>query len=143
VLAPTTWVVGVDIDERAAACAASNGVPAVVGDLAAPLGDRSFDVVTAVAPYVPTAEMLLLAADVQRFEPRSAIDGGADGLEVVRGVIRSAARLLRPGGWLVTEIGGEQREPASAALSATGFDRIAHWTDEEGSVRGIRGRLSP
>ncbi|MCU1451556.1 MAG: methyltransferase, partial [Acidimicrobiales bacterium] len=52
---PTATVIGLDVDERAAACARRNGVPTAVADLAEPLrGDGQFDVVTAVAPYVPT-----------------------------------------------------------------------------------------
>jgi len=102
-------VIGVDCDLRAATCAVSNGLPTIVGDLAAPIGgDGTFDVVTAVAPYVPTSSLGLLPADVQRYEPRLALDGGVDGLALVRRVADAAARLLRPGGWLLTEVGGDQ-----------------------------------
>ena len=80
------------------ACARRNGVAAVRGDLAAPLRGGSFDVVTAVAPYVPTGALRLLPADVQRHEPVRALDGGPDGLGVVARVIDDAARLLHPGG---------------------------------------------
>ncbi|MBN2624636.1 MAG: methyltransferase, partial [Acidimicrobiales bacterium] len=68
---PTAAVTGVDLDVRAAACARRNGVATVVADVAAtlPLRCRA-DVVTAVAPYVPSGEIGLLPADVQRFEPR-------------------------------------------------------------------------
>src|SRR5437588_12916240 len=106
---PDAAVVGTELDERAARCARRNGVPTVVGDLGSPLrGDGTFDVVTAVAPYVPTVDITLLPRDVQRYEPRRALDGGADGLTLVRRVVADAARLLRPGGWLVLELGGTQ-----------------------------------
>ena len=95
---PGAAVVAVDIDPRAVACARRNGVSAVRGDLGTPLRAASFDVVTAVAPYVPTGSLRLLPADVQRHEPTRALDGGVDGLGVVARVIGDAARLLHPGG---------------------------------------------
>ena len=135
---PTAAVVGVDIDMRAAVCARRNGVPSVVGDLAEPLHRREgFDVVTAVAPYVPTDELRRLPADVQRHEPRLALDGGTDGLDVVRRIIAAAGRLLRPGGWLLIEIGGDQNEALAPTLAATAFDLVTPWWDDEGDLRGV------
>ncbi|MEY2435332.1 MAG: release factor glutamine methyltransferase, partial [Acidimicrobiaceae bacterium] len=96
-----------------------------------------FDLVTAVAPYVPAGELRLLPADVQRYEPRLALDGGADGLDLVRRVVAAAQRLLRPGGWLLVEVGGEQDEALSQALEAAGFDRITPWRDSDGDLRGL------
>ena len=141
---PGATVVAVDIDRRAAACARRNRVPAFVGDLAAPLhGDRRFDVVTAVAPYVPTEALGLLPADVQRYEPRRALDGGAGGLEVVRRVIAAAGRLLRPGGWLLVEIGGEQDSALAPPLAAHGFTALTRWWDDDGDLRGVAAQVVP
>jgi release factor glutamine methyltransferase len=134
---PAAAVIGVDIDMRAVACARRNGVPALVGDLDQPLRANAFQVVTAVAPYVPTADLRLLPADVQRYEPRRALDGGDDGLDVVRRIVVSAARLLRLGGWLLTELGGEQDEALSPTLAASGFDPVTPWFDEDGDLRGL------
>ena len=135
---PTAAVVGTDIDVRAAACARRNGVPTVVADLAAPLRrHQGFDVITAVAPYVPTGELRLLAADVQRHEPGAALDGGADGLDVVRRVVAAARRLLRPGGSLLIEVGGGQDEALGPTLAAAGFDLVTPWWDDDGDLRGI------
>jgi release factor glutamine methyltransferase len=135
---PTAAVVGVDIDLRAAACARRNGVPAVVGDLATPLrAAHDVDVVTAVVPYVPTADLALLPADVQRYEPRRALDGGADGLDVVRRVVAAAGELLRPGGALLVELGGEQDVALAPALAAAGFDAVTPWWDDDGDLRGL------
>jgi release factor glutamine methyltransferase len=131
---PTASVVGIDIDRRAAACARRNGVPTLVADLAGPVrGSSAFDLVTAVAPYVPTGALRFLPADVQRYEPGRALDGGADGLDLVRRTVAAAARLLRPGGWLLVEVGGDQDE----VLDAAGFDRTEPWWDEDGDLRGI------
>jgi release factor glutamine methyltransferase len=133
--------IGVDLDPLAVACARRNGVPAVVADVAAvPFAAGAFDVVTAVAPYVPSAARLLLPADVQAFEPPIALDGGVDGLAVVAVVIRSAARLLRSGGWLLIEIGAGHGNPVAQQLTAAGFTSIATWADDDGDLRGIRAR---
>jgi release factor glutamine methyltransferase len=141
---PRTSVIGVDLDPRAVACARRNGVAAVVGDLAAlPLRARTFDVVTAVAPYVPSDEMRFLPADVQRYEPRLALDGGPDGLDLVRLLVDAAARLLRPGGWLVTEIGGDQDQVLHPALTKAGFADPLPWFDEDADLRGLCARRNP
>jgi release factor glutamine methyltransferase len=134
-------VVGVDLDAAAVTVAQANGVAAMIGDVAGvPLRSGAFDVVTAVAPYVPTDAIALLPADVQRYEPRRALDGGGDGLAVVRLVVTTAARLLRPGGHLVTELGGEQDEALAPALAAAGFTTVEPWFDEDGDLRGVVAR---
>jgi release factor glutamine methyltransferase len=136
-------VVGVDLDPHAAACARANGVPTLASDLDAALrAPRRVDVVTAVAPYVPTAMVRLLPSDVQRYEPRTALDGGADGLDVVRRVITAASRLLRPSGWLLTEVGGDQDAALAAALADAGFDDFTPWHDDDGDLRGVASRFS-
>lgn len=137
---PTAAVVGVDLDVAAAACARANGVPTVVADLAEPLrrpAGHGFDLVTAVAPYVPTAQLAFLPADVRRYEPAAALDGGPDGLDLVRRIVAAAARLLRPGGWLVTELGGDQDDRLAPTLAGAGFDTVTPWWDDDGDLRGL------
>jgi release factor glutamine methyltransferase len=141
---PTARVVGVEIDPVAAGCAHANGVAVVVGDLATAISAAgAFDVVTCVAPYVPTDQIRFLPADVQRYEPRRALDGGADGLDLVRRVIDAAATLLRPGGWLLTEVGGDQDQLLAPALAAAGFDLVEPWYDDYGDLRGVAARKAP
>jgi release factor glutamine methyltransferase len=137
---PGATVVGVDNDRRAVACARRNGVAACIGDLHCPLRPAAFDVVTAVAPYVPTEDLRFLPADVQRYEPRSALDGGPDGLAVLRRIVDAAAHLLRAGGWLLTELGGDEDESLLPILAATGFDSVGTWFDEDGDLRGLAAR---
>jgi release factor glutamine methyltransferase len=138
---PTASVIGVDVDPSAATCAAGNGVDVVVGDLDLPLRpSRLFDVVTAVPPYVPTSDLRLLPADVRRFEPSAALDGGADGLDVARRVVVAASRHLRPGGWLLVEIGGTQDDALATDLAATGLGDVEPWSDEVGELRGLAAR---
>jgi release factor glutamine methyltransferase len=135
---PGATVVGVEIDRRAATWARRNGVATIVGDLATAVRG-AFDVVSAVAPYVPTGDLRLLPADVQRFEPRRALDGGPDGLVLARRIVDASTRLLRPGGWLVVELGGEQDVTLAPDLAAA-FDLVQPWHDTDGDLRGLAAR---
>lgn len=140
---PTTSVIGVDVDPNAVACATRNGVCALVGDLDLPRWpDRTFDVVTAVPPYVPTGDLRLLPADVQRYEPHAALDGGTDGLDIARRVVGAAGRLLRPGSWLLIELGGKQDAALLPSLATSGFGVVESWEDEDGELRGLAARLT-
>ncbi|MGH9205847.1 MAG: N5-glutamine methyltransferase family protein, partial [Acidimicrobiales bacterium] len=135
--APRAAVIGVDIDIRAIVCARRNGVLALVADLDQPLRSGAFDIVTAVAPYVPTGELRLLPADVQRYEPRRSLDGGKGGIDLICRVVVSAARLLRTGGWLLVELGADQDQALSPTLAASGFEVADLWFDEDGDLRGL------
>jgi release factor glutamine methyltransferase len=139
---PSAEVVGVDLDFTALVCARRNGVEAVRGDLGEPLRPHAFDLVTAVAPYVPTEEIATLPRDVQRHEPRRALDGGEDGLELVRRIVSSAPSLLRGSGWLLLELGGDQDEQLFPALATAGFESVTGWRDEDGDLRGLAARLA-
>lgn len=141
VKAPTAGIVATDIDARAVRCARSNGVTVVQADLAAPLAAGAFEVVTAVAPYVPTGELAMLPADVLRYEPRRALDGGRDGLDLVRRIVSAAARILRPGGSLFLELGGDQDIGLEPALAGSGWTDTTTWTDEDGDLRGLSARV--
>src|SRR4051794_1418653 len=125
---PNASVLAVDVEPGAVACALRNGVHVVEGDLYAPLGpEHSFDVITAVPPYVPTDEIRLLPADVQRFEPLLALDGGPDGLDIARRIVAGAADMLVRGGRLFIEVGGDQDEALAPALAAAGFREAESW----------------
>jgi len=97
-------------------------------------------VVTVVAPYVPTAAIHLLPSDVRRFEPERAIGGGVDGLVIVRRAAAEAARLLRRGGWFLTEVGGHPADASCDDLVALGFRAIEPWHDDDGDLRGVAAR---
>lgn len=142
---PAARVVATDIDPAACRCARANRVDVYEGDLDAPLPDwmvGQVDVVTAVAPYVPTESMEYLPRDTLAHEPRRALDGGADGLSVVARVVAAAARLLRPGGALVVEIGGNQDAALAPVLAAAGFGAIEARYDEDGDLRAARAVLA-
>ena len=134
---PGAKVVAGDIDPLAAQCARANGVMAALCDLGSAFRSNSFDVITAVTPYVPTGALELLSSDVRAYEPRLALDGGEDGLEAIGRLIEQSMRLLNPGGWLLTEIGGDQGRAVTALLSGAQFGRPEFWYDEEGDLRGF------
>lgn len=107
---PQAAVEGVDISEAALAVATQNARRLHVhrrctflqGDLAGPVAHRSFDLVVANLPYVPTGEIGESPNPVS-FEPRLALDGGADGLELYRRFLAGASALLYPGARLLME----------------------------------------
>jgi release factor glutamine methyltransferase len=139
---PTAGVIGTDIDPASVRCARRNGVSGLLADLDEPLRGELFDIVTAVPPYVPTAELRYLPADVQTYEPPLALDGGPDGLHLARRVVASASRLLRAGGWLLVELGGDQDRELAPTLDACGFEPAQPWFDEDDDLRGLAARRS-
>ncbi|MFC4587678.1 putative protein N(5)-glutamine methyltransferase [Sphaerisporangium corydalis] len=117
-----------DIDPGAAACAARNlaaaGGRVYQGDLYEPLPGAlrgRVDVLVACAPYVPTEAIGLLPSEARVHEPLVALDGGADGLDVVRRVIAGASRWLSPGGHVLVETSDAQAPPAMRAAAACGL----------------------
>jgi len=109
------------------------------GDLGAPLAAHApFSLMVANLPYIPTDELASLPADV-RSEPASALDGGADGLDLVRRLVAGAPALLSPGGVLALEIGAGQAAATSAALAAAGFADIQARRDLAGIERVVSG----
>ena len=117
-----------DIDPAAVRCARRNVGPAGgqvhQGDLdgALPAGLRGrVGVLLANVPYVPTGDVALLPAEAREHEARLALDGGPDGLDVLRRVAAAAPAWLAPGGHLLTEISERQAAAATAAVAAAGL----------------------
>lgn len=140
---PGARVVGTEIDPVAARCARRNGVEVVEGDLFDPLPSDlagAIDVVTAVAPYVPTAALPLLPRDTLAHEPLVALDGGKGGLTVVHRIADGGRRWLRPGGWLVLELGPEQTDVVRDLLQAAGWRALSTIADPDGDACGVAAR---
>lgn len=137
---PGARVIASDVDARAVACAAANGVEVYRGDLFAPLPIHVIDlvdVVVGVVPYVPTPELPLLQRDTFTFESPLAYDGGPDGTAILRRVVRESRRWLRPGGALLLELGGDQDRQLLGDLDRLGYVDVVRLTDDDGDVRGI------
>lgn len=117
-----------DVDPAAVACAARNvaavGGTAHEGDLFDPLpaGLRGWvDLLLANVPYVPSGEIPLLPREARHHEAHVALDGGGDGLDVLRRVATEAPAWLAPGGHLLTESGERQAAGAVAVLERAGL----------------------
>lgn len=112
------------------------------GDLFEPLHRyrERIDMVVANPPYLPSATIAGLPAEVSAYEPREALDGGPDGMGVIRRIIAGAPEVLRPGGWLLMEIGEEQAGPLASLMAAEGFSGIQSRHDLRGVERYIGGR---
>jgi release factor glutamine methyltransferase len=111
------------------------------GDLFSPLpaGCR-FDVITSNPPYVTRDEIPKLAADVRDHEPRTALDGGQDGLDVIRQIVEQSPSFLNEGGWLMFELSPEQADAALELLRQRGFQETTIRYDLAGQARVAIGR---
>ncbi|MBM7517896.1 putative protein N(5)-glutamine methyltransferase [Nocardioides nitrophenolicus] len=138
-----------DIDPVAVACAARNLAPvggsAVVGDLAAALPPAlrgTAAVILANVPYVPSSAVALMPPESREHEPRGTVDGGPDGLDLLRRVAAVAAGWLRPGGVLLSEVSREQAPAAVHALANAGLTATTHH-DEERETTAVSGARPP
>src|SRR5262249_60650797 len=91
------------------------------GDLVAPVAGGRSGLIVSNPPYVPSEEIATLAPEVRDHEPRVALDGGADGLEVYRGLAGSVGEALEEDGGVVVEIGFGQRERVGELFAAVGY----------------------
>jgi release factor glutamine methyltransferase len=122
-----------DIDPAAVRCARRNvaaaGGQVYQGDLYRPLPARlrgRVDILAANVPYVPSGDVGLLPPEARAHEPRVALDGGADGLDVLRRVAAGAPHWLAPGGHLLVETSERQAPRAAEAVGRDGLiPRIA------------------
>ena len=142
---PDAHVLACDVDADAVACALSNGVEAYQGDLLDALPAEVpglVDVIVGVAPYVPTPALPLLQRDTFTFERTEAYDGGDDGLGVLDRIAAAAPAVLRPGGVLLLELGGDQATAFAERLAALGYVDVVALLDEDGDTRGIEATWS-
>ena len=141
---PRAFGVGVDLVPGAAALAAGNAArngladraAFLAGDWAASLSAR-FDLVLSNPPYIESAAIAGLMPEVARHEPRSALDGGADGLAAYRHLAAILPGLLAPGGAAVLELGAGQRDAVEALARGAGLVPSACRTDLGGVERAL------
>ncbi|NLG84240.1 MAG: peptide chain release factor N(5)-glutamine methyltransferase, partial [Firmicutes bacterium] len=141
---PGALILAVDISPVAVQAARANAarhgvgerVTAVVGDLfTAVEAGRLFAVVVANPPYIPTPAMADLPREIREYEPREALDGGPDGLTIIRRIVEMAPRYLLPGGLLALEHGHDQGEALATLAAAAGLVGIAIQKDLAGRPR--------
>lgn len=106
-----------------------------------PLGIGDFDMIVSNPPYIPSEEIKTLDSSVKDFEPVWALDGGADGLKFYKAIIKYWKSLLRPGGYLLFEVGEGQAQPVSEMLQAAGFSYTDTRKDTLGIDRVVFGRM--
>jgi release factor glutamine methyltransferase len=146
---PAAHSVGTDISVAALACARANADTLGLGgratfvacDHGAALGG-DFDLVVANPPYVASGDIAALTPEVRDFDPRAALDGGADGLSAYRAIIGDARRLLAPNGLLVLELGAGQLDAVRSLTSAAGLAPAACRNDLAGVPRALVVRVS-
>ena len=123
---PTARIVATDLSMAALQLAQENAksnqvddkIFFIQGDMfaAIPGGSQKFTVVVTNPPYVSDAEILKLPREIRDFEPHHALEGGPDGLEVIRRIIAEAPAVLSPAGALIMEMGADQAESVPALV---------------------------
>ena len=136
---------GVDISEAALEVARMNGkrlnIPAVFSksDLFEQI-DGYYDMIVSNPPYIPTSVIGSLEDEVRRFDPALALDGGEDGLDFYRRLIGASRDYLSPGGWLLLEIGHDQREAVLRMMEKAGYKELQAVSDLAGHDRVVMGQ---
>ena len=148
---PDAVGIGTDISADALQTAHRNAVELGLADRAtfvacdyATALSGSFDLMVSNPPYIRSAEIGLLATEVRDYDPRAALDGGADGLDAYRALIPQAAKLLAHGGALVVEVGHGQSANVEGLMTEAGLirERPAK-ADLAGIQRAVTGRKLP
>ena len=99
--------------------------------------NKKFDLIVSNPPYIVKREINQLSEDIKKFEPQKALDGGDDGLDVIRKVIYKSKNILKLNGILALEIGRGQHNSVSNILSLRGFREIQKIKDYKDNVRCI------
>lgn len=138
---------GYDISKQALKCAKDNArlndVPTVFekSNLFEDVMERDFDMLVANPPYIPSADIVTLMPEVAQFEPPGALDGHEDGLFFYRELTRDCADYLKPGGYVLFEIGYNQGEAVSAMLKGIGCEDVCVTQDLARRDRVVSGRM--
>ena len=144
---PNAQVMAIDISPAALALAQENAdrlglagrFQCVENNLLTGFEEHRFDVVVSNPPYILSDVCNDLDASVREYEPMLALDGGADGMDLIRPLAEQAFAVLRPGGGLFLEIGYDQGEEAASALIEAGFGKVRVVKDFAGLDRIVCG----
>lgn len=152
---PQARVMGADLSPDAVGLARENAaflsredVEFRCGDLLEPFNEQALhgavDMITCNPPYISTARVDGMPPEISRHEPRLAFDGGPFGVKIIRKLIATAPQLLKPGGWLLMEVGLGQGAGVAKSLTADRqYDEIHTHNDAAGQVRVIEARRTP
>jgi len=144
---PGAAVISVDISPESLELARENAalnsvsVDFRLGSLFVPVQGERFDLVVSNPPYIPAADIETLQPEVRDYEPRSALDGGADGFDFYRAIIPAAPEHLTPDGWLLLEVGAGQSAAVTEMLAKNGFSAIFSAKDPGGIERVVGGSI--
>ena len=126
--------------ENALRLSAVFGMRFAVSDLTDALAaSERFDLITANPPYVPSADVPALDVGIREFEPKLALDGGADGLDLLRRIVERARSTLVSGGVLATEVHYDQAGRVAELFEAAGLSQIEKRRDYGGHERVVSG----
>jgi len=141
---PTSRLAALDISEPALSLARTNALQHGVADRidwmhgdgfgALPAG-RRFDLIVANPPYIPSAEIASLDPEVRDHDPRCALDGGPDGLDLIRRLAAEAGAFLLPSGHLLLEFGDAQAPAVSSLFAGQGWTAATVEPDLSGRAR--------
>ena len=106
-----------------------------------PLAGRRFDLLVSNPPYIPEGEVQRLEPEVRDFEPPEALNGGADGLAYFRCLAARASGLLRPGGWMLVEVGAGQAGAVAGLFEDRGLAGLRFAQDYAGIERVVSARV--
>jgi len=142
---PAAQVTALDVSASALRIAAANAmrndvadrIRFVASDLFAAVDDQRFDIVVSNPPYVSTSELDSAQPELA-YEPRAALDGGADGLDIIRRLLQAVPQYLASGGWALVEIGCDQADAVVAMTRGAGACAAEVWNDYAGLPRVLR-----
>jgi release factor glutamine methyltransferase len=148
---PAARGLGVDVSEEALAVARENAanlglagrVALLRGDWTAGLAEAEFDLVVSNPPYIATDVIETLDPEVRVYEPRLALDGGADGLDAFRRLAPEILRVLKPGGRFLVEIGYDQRAAVETLFREAGAVEVETLQDLSTHDRVVAGAKKP
>jgi release factor glutamine methyltransferase len=99
------------------------------------------DLIIANPPYIPTAEIQQLQPEIAFYEPRLALDGGMDGLDILQHILKEAVHYLRPGGALMMEMGSDQRQALGSfmkdLLAYSSFQFFKDYSDRNRILKAV------